>query len=219
VYGGSDGIVTTFAVVAGFTGAQHMNSGNPLPLITVVLFGLANLFADAVSMGLGSLLSNRSQKKVYVRQQLIESQHLVNQKPFEIEETKYLLAQQGFNAEQSDQLAQIFSTNPGFWLDFMMHHELNMPDSQQQSEWITSITTFVAFIVFGLIHLLPYLANPQSDTLFLSSVTTTTLALLLLSILRWRITKEAFVRSLADVCIITGVSATVAFVVGRLVGA
>lgn len=62
--GGMDGIVTTFAVVAGFSGAK--SSGVDLIGTTAVLiFGFANLFADATSMGLGNFLSIRSDNKVH----------------------------------------------------------------------------------------------------------------------------------------------------------
>src|SRR3990172_8446076 len=63
VYGGTDGIITTFAVVAGFSGAQI--DGGYLPLVSVILFGLANLAADGVSMSLGNFLSIRSDKDLY----------------------------------------------------------------------------------------------------------------------------------------------------------
>jgi VIT1/CCC1 family predicted Fe2+/Mn2+ transporter len=64
VYGGNDGIVTTFAVVAGFSGAQMDPTATPLPVMMVLLFGLANLFADGLSMGMGSYLSLRAQQDV-----------------------------------------------------------------------------------------------------------------------------------------------------------
>ena len=57
VYGGNDGIVTTFAVIAGFTGAYSAtNTTLNLSILTVLLFGLANLLADGSAMGLGSFL-------------------------------------------------------------------------------------------------------------------------------------------------------------------
>ena len=54
VYGANDGIVTTFAVVAGVAGAA-LN-----PSIVLVL-GAANLFADGFSMGMSNYLSRRSE--------------------------------------------------------------------------------------------------------------------------------------------------------------
>jgi VIT1/CCC1 family predicted Fe2+/Mn2+ transporter len=53
VYGATDGIVTTFAIVAGVAGAD-------LPMRIVVILGLANLFADGFSMASANYLSVRS---------------------------------------------------------------------------------------------------------------------------------------------------------------
>lgn len=53
VYGANDGIITTFAIVAGVAGAA-------LPPVTVVILGLANLLADGFSMGASNFLSIRS---------------------------------------------------------------------------------------------------------------------------------------------------------------
>ena len=65
VYGGNDGIVTTFAIVAGFAGASAEGAAQ-VGGLAVIVFGLANLFADAVSMGLGEFLSARSERDLYV---------------------------------------------------------------------------------------------------------------------------------------------------------
>jgi VIT1/CCC1 family predicted Fe2+/Mn2+ transporter len=54
IYGANDGIVTTFAVVAGVAGAALS------PSIVLVL-GLANLFADGFSMGMSNYLSRQSE--------------------------------------------------------------------------------------------------------------------------------------------------------------
>lgn len=53
VYGANDGIITTFAVVAGVSGAS-------LPARTVLILGFANLLADGFSMGASNVLSIRS---------------------------------------------------------------------------------------------------------------------------------------------------------------
>lgn len=57
VYGANDGIITTFAVMAGVVGA------NLSPHIVIIL-GFANLFADGLSMGLGDYLGERSERKL-----------------------------------------------------------------------------------------------------------------------------------------------------------
>ena len=53
VYGANDGIITTFAIVAGVSGAA-------LPARTVLILGFANLVADGFSMGASNVLAIRS---------------------------------------------------------------------------------------------------------------------------------------------------------------
>ncbi|MFC4358308.1 VIT1/CCC1 transporter family protein [Halobium salinum] len=55
VYGANDGIVTTFAVVAGVAGAA-------LDPTIVLVLGVANLLADGFSMGMSNYLSTRSER-------------------------------------------------------------------------------------------------------------------------------------------------------------
>ena len=55
VYGGNDGIITTFAVIAGAQGAS-------LGPAIIVILGLANLLADGVSMGASNFLGKRSEQ-------------------------------------------------------------------------------------------------------------------------------------------------------------
>lgn len=57
VYGGIDGAVTTFAVVAGATGAGFSAK-------VVIVLGFANLIADGFSMAVGSYLSTKSELEV-----------------------------------------------------------------------------------------------------------------------------------------------------------
>src|SRR5690349_7910600 len=67
VYGANDGVVTTFAVVAGVTGGT-LNSR------AVLVLGAANLLADGLSMGVGNYLGIRSDERVREAQQLPEQE-------------------------------------------------------------------------------------------------------------------------------------------------
>src|SRR4029453_15753723 len=55
VYGANDGIITTFAVVAGV-------AGGALSAQAVLIVGAANLIADGLSMGVGNYLGIPSQE-------------------------------------------------------------------------------------------------------------------------------------------------------------
>jgi VIT1/CCC1 family predicted Fe2+/Mn2+ transporter len=67
IYGANDGLITTFAVVAGV-------AGGGLPLHVVLIVGAANLFADGLSMGVGNYLSIRSHESVLAAQELPEEE-------------------------------------------------------------------------------------------------------------------------------------------------
>jgi VIT1/CCC1 family predicted Fe2+/Mn2+ transporter len=57
IYGANDGIITTFAVVAGV-------AGGGLTLRAVLIVGAANLLADGLSMGVGNFLAIRAHEHV-----------------------------------------------------------------------------------------------------------------------------------------------------------
>ena len=67
VYGANDGVITTFAVVAGVTGGA-------LPAQAVLIVGTANLFADGLSMAVGNYLSIRSHESARAAQGLPEEE-------------------------------------------------------------------------------------------------------------------------------------------------
>lgn len=219
VYGGVDGIITTFAIVAGFSGAALSNEmTTQLSFILVLLFGLANLFADGVSMGLGNFLSVRSEQSRYRTMRKEEQEESVQNVRWELHETKVILLNKGFSEEDAETLTRIYKKNPKYWVDFMMNHELKIPDPTGSNPIFTGLATFLSFIVFGLIPLLPFilLNTFEPRLVFVVSLVATFLALLLLGVLKWRIIGTKFLYTVLEVVLIGGIAASVAFFVGSL---
>ena len=73
VYGGLDGIITTFAVVAGVVGGA-------LDLRIIIILGFSNLLADGFSMATGDYLSSKSEKEYHNHLQE-EKRKLVDKNP------------------------------------------------------------------------------------------------------------------------------------------
>ena len=67
VYGANDGLITTFAVVAGV-------AGGALSSRATLIVGAANLFADGLSMAVGNYLSIRSREGALAAQNLPEEE-------------------------------------------------------------------------------------------------------------------------------------------------
>ena len=61
VYGANDGIITTFAVVAGIAGAK-------LSAAIVIILGLASLIADGISMAASNYLATKSESDYLKRE-------------------------------------------------------------------------------------------------------------------------------------------------------
>lgn len=217
IYGGIDGIITTFAVVAGFSGAALSNeTTTQLSFLVVLLFGLANLFADAASMGLGNFLSVRSEQHLYNAARAKETQEVRNSPEMEYEETITMMMERGFSEENARKLADIYRTNEEYWLDFMMTHELEMPDPRGENPIFTGSATFISFIIFGSIPLLPFIFMSEGDTrtVFMLSTIGTFVALILLGLLKWRVIGAKLLESLTEVVLVGGVAAVIAYFVG-----
>lgn len=219
IYGGIDGIVTTFAVVAGFSGAALSNeTTTQLSFLVVLLFGLANLFADAASMGLGNFLSVRSEKDLYNSARDQETREVRNNTEMEYQETVTIMMQKGFSEEQAVTLADIYKTNEEYWVDFMMTHELEMPDPRGENPVATGFATFVSFVIFGSIPLLPFIffTTATTMTVFYLSIAGTAAALIALGLLKWKVIGSDLGKSLFEVVTVGSVAAFIAFFVGTL---
>ena len=225
VYGGLDGIITTFAVVSGFSGAALLGAGGNgevYAITLVLLFGLANLLADGVSMGLGDFLSTRSEQARWNRERAVEIHEISHNPDQEYEETVHLLEEQGLNADDARTVADIYRRYPELWADWMMEHELQMEDMSTATPAKDGFVTFTSFLVFGVIPLLPYLAfwgrDISSDTLFILASTATVIALLALGLARSIVTRENRWRAMLEVLGVGVIAAGIAFGVGVLLG-
>lgn len=217
IYGGIDGIVTTFAVVAGFSGAAMSSDMTvQLSFAIVLLFGLANLFADAASMGLGNFLSVRSEKDLYTVEREKERGEIQNNTEAEIAESVTILMEKGFSEEDANTLVSIYRHNEEYWLDFMMHHELEMSDPRGDNEIFTGLATFISFMIFGAIPLLPFMLTGEGNptTAFIFSSIGTFFALVTLGLLKWKVIGTKFTASLTEVVLVGGTAAVLAFIVG-----
>ena len=217
IYGGIDGIITTFAVVSGFSGAHlSTETASALSISVVLLFGFANLFADGVSMGLGNFLSLRSAQKLYRSLRAKEEKTLTHNKTTEAEEMTQLLQEQNFSRQDAETLITIFQKNTPYWLDFLMRNKVDIPNTEKENAVIKSCSIFFAFISFGAIPILPFLFITDPQQAFILSVIGVASALFLLALLRRIVIKENITTALFEVFLIGTIAGSIAFFVGSL---
>lgn len=215
VYGGNDGIVTTFAVVAGFAGFG-VDGAAQVGGVAVLLFGIANILADGTSMGLGEFLSSRSERDLYIAHRNKELIEMRERPEVERAEVITILNSHGVTPDDAADMTTILERNPHLMADFMMVYELGMADTTGESPALKGLFMFVAFILFGAVPLSPYFFLDPSANTFTISITATFGALVGLGLLRWYVTGVQLMRCVFETLLVGGTCAVVAFAVGRL---
>lgn len=214
VYGGLDGIVTTFAVVAGVAGAE-LNAG------IVLILGFANLIADGLSMAVGDYLSTKSELEYEKAERERERWEIENYPEGEKRELVELYVEKGLNEEDAQTVVDIFARNKETWVEVMMVEELGIVRTDE-SPLRNAVVTFLSFAVFGLIPLLAYvvariLPYLQFDT-FVVAAALTAATLFALGAVKVRITGRNWFKSGLETLAVGGIAAAAAFLVGRLLG-
>lgn len=148
VYGGVDGVITTFAVVAGVEGAGLESN-------VAIILGAANLFADGFSMAASNYLSVKAENDEKFLIRSYEEKQIKVEKEGEVEEVRQILKNKGFEGELLSMAVQKITSNPKEWLNLMMREEYGM-SPELRSPLRPALATFLAFLSFGSIPLLPY---------------------------------------------------------------
>jgi vacuolar iron transporter family protein len=213
VYGGNDGIVTTFAVVAGFAGAAA-DGAAAVGAVAVLLFGLANLAADATAMGLGAFLSTRSARDLYRRRHALQMATLSGSPTGGRASVVGALRGRGVRPDDAELFADVLVRNPALMADFILQHRDGIADPGGENPALNGGATFLAFVLFGAIPLVPYFLLEPTQATFRLSVAATIAALLALGLLRWLVTRESLLRSVGETVLIGGICAVIAYAVG-----
>jgi VIT1/CCC1 family predicted Fe2+/Mn2+ transporter len=149
IYGGIDGAVTTFAIVAGVAGAD-------LAAAVVLILGFANLLADGFAMAASNYSGTKAEHDDYVRVLNIERKHIAMVPEGEREEIRQIFAAKGFSGSDLERIVTVITSNPRLWAETMAAEEYGL-SSVPRSASVAGLSTFAAFIVCGLIPLVTYL--------------------------------------------------------------
>ncbi|HVD97322.1 MAG TPA: VIT1/CCC1 transporter family protein [Cytophagaceae bacterium] len=212
VYGGIDGAITTFAVVAGASGAN-------LNLSVIIILGVANLLADGFSMSVGNYFSTKAERDNYEKHKSIEYWEIEHMREREIEEIREIYARKGFKGELLEQVVNTITANNDVWVDTMMKEELEMV-KDGKTPVKTATVTFIAFALIGLIPLLSYLSawifKMESTHLFLYSCLLTGVGLAIVGYFKSLVTEKNKFMSIAETLVLGGIAAGLSYLVGAV---
>jgi VIT1/CCC1 family predicted Fe2+/Mn2+ transporter len=206
IYGGIDGAVTTFAVVSGVAGAELA------PLIVLIL-GFANLIADGFSMAASNFLGTRAEQEDYQRLEKIEYRHIEQFPEGEREEIRQIYLEKGFAGEELEKAIDLITADKERWVKTMLAEEYGLP-AEIRSPWKAAFATFSAFIICGLVPLLPYIFGVKSSFGISSALTGATFFLIGSVKSRW--STSSWFRSGAETFLVGALAAVLAYAVGVL---
>ncbi|WP_170753705.1 VIT1/CCC1 transporter family protein [Ruegeria lacuscaerulensis] len=206
VYGGIDGSVTTFAIVAGVAGAG-------LSPFIIVALGLANVLADGFSMAAGNYSGTKAELDNIRRIRAIEERHIHLYPDGEREEVREILAQKGLSGRVLDEATDAITANRDNWIDLMIEGEYGL-GSVDPHPLKAAMATFWAFLIAGMVPLLPFLAGV--DQAFTISAWMTMAVFFAIGALKSRWSLAPWWRSGGETLLIGGAAALIAYLVGSL---
>ncbi len=214
VYGGLDGTITTFAVVAGVAGAA-LSAG------VVLIMGFANLIADGISMAIGDYLSSKAEKEYQSAERTREAWEVENYPDGEKKELAEIYTAKGIPEKDAESMVAILAKHPKAWVDIMMVEELGIIGSDE-SPLANAAAAFVSFGLFGFIPLLTYVLAAVVPFLhahtFPIAAALTGATLFALGAVKVRITGKNWFLSGLETFVIGGITAAAAYGVGVLLG-
>lgn len=214
VYGGIDGAVTTFAVVAGAVGAS-------LDPMVIIILGFANLFADGLSMSIGAYLSSKSEKENYQKHKNIEYWEVENIPKKEREEIVTIYKEKGFEGELLQKVVDVIVSDKDRWVNEMMKDELNMIE-EVKSPFKIGLATLISFVVVGFIPLIVYVWDffyEANFNVFLWTCLLTAVAFVLVGALKSWVNQTGIWKSVLETLSLGFVAAMVAYFVGDILEA
>lgn len=209
VFGGIDGSVTTFAVVAGAAGANLESS-------IVIILGFANLIADGFSMSVGSYLSTKSEREKYLKHKELEYWEVEHLPEVERQEIREIYEAKGFEGELLEQVVDKICEDKDRWVDVMMKEELEMAE-ETKSPIAMGGVTFLSFLIFGFVPLVVYVLDyfsPIQGNLFMLASILTAGCFIIIGWLKSSVTSNSKIRGILETLLLGGAAAVLSYFVG-----
>jgi VIT1/CCC1 family predicted Fe2+/Mn2+ transporter len=220
VFGATDGCVTTFAIVAGSIGAS-------LSPAVVLILGFANIFADGLSMAVSNYLATNADRERIARVRKREewaTEHMADE---ERQEVRDIYAKKGFKEDMLEEIVRIITARRKVWVDTMMREEVGLVEDEGKRPIDAALSSFVGFVSVGLIPLIPFIfmyllgLNSISEAranALLYSVISAMMAFFLIGVIKGKVVDKPVIRSGTITLLLGGAAATVAYLVGHLLG-
>lgn len=163
IFGMNDGLLSTFSLVAGVSGAAVGNA-------IVLLAGVAGAIAGAISMAAGAFVSTRAEKEVMEKHLQLEEYEIATMPEMEMEELALRYELKGVDPEHAKEMAKQIFSDKGSALDTMAREELGFAPGELGSPLKAGITSGIFFTFGALIPIVPWIIFPGILAFYVSII-------------------------------------------------
>jgi VIT1/CCC1 family predicted Fe2+/Mn2+ transporter len=209
VLGAQDGLLVPLGVVTGMAAAHPARS-------LIIVAGLAEAVAGAISMGGGSYLASQAEEQLYRSEIAAEAQEVDTFPGRETAELAVVLEREGLPWEQAETVARGLAANPNVFLRTKVQKELGLSPDAGGAALGDAAVVGATYLAAAIVPLWPYFFFSIGVALAISLVCTLG-ALFAVGIAKGRVTRLSLLRSGLQVMLVGSLSAGVGYAIGHVV--
>jgi vacuolar iron transporter family protein len=209
VFGSLDGLLVPLGVVSGVAAGTGS-------VRAIIVAGVAEAFAGALSMGAGEFISSRAEAQVQQTEVNKEMEEIRQNPAYELREMGQLLEHEGVSPEDASRIAATLARYPRSYHATMVEKELGLSMDPRTVQIPEALTMSGSYIVGSIFPLIAYFFFPVRVALPIS-IGLTALALAVVGIIKGRLASLNLVRSVLEVVVVGGVSALGGYLLGTVV--
>lgn len=209
IFGMNDGLVTTVGFLAGVTGSISESR-------YILLAGIAEVVAGAVSMAIGGYLATKSQREFFHSEIEREKWEIERMPEKEAQEVRDIYGEMGFTRAEQDMIVKRVTSDKGLLLRFMKREELGLFDEHFDEPLNVALTMGLSFFCGSLPPILPYFFMTDPHSAIWMAILFSVLFLFLAGVAKTRLTQAKPLRSGLEMTLLGVLASAVGYALGWL---
>jgi len=209
VFGMNDGLVTTIGFLAGVTSSIAQAR-------YILLAGMAEIVAGAISMALGAYLATKSQREFFHSEIEREKWEIDKMPEKEAEEIREIYGGMGFTRPEQEMIVNRVTQDKDVLLRFMKREELGLFDEHLDEPTQVALTMGLSFVAGAVPPILPYFFMGDPRRAMWTAIVVSLGFLFFVGAMKTRLTKANALRSGTETTILGVAACAVGYLLGWL---
>jgi predicted membrane protein (TIGR00267 family) len=211
LFGMNDGLVSTIGFVAGVTAAVMQSR-------IVLLTGLAEVVAGALSMAIGAYLATKAQREFFEHEIRRERREIEEVPEREAQEIREIFTHLGFLPDEVEMIVRRVTSDKELWVRFMLREELGILEETFDDPKKVGVIMGGSFAVGGAVPILPYFFLDDVHAGLWAAVALSLLFLFGIGVGKSRLTKIHWLRSGLEILALGSLAAGLGYLIGMGIG-